>query len=140
MAGKWPVCFPIVGAYFSGGSNILSSSLFQNILRPPDPLRVVTMNGNQNAALSYAAVIALGLIFRDPVPTRAPTSPPRAPPTPRPASADMIGPAAINGPRPGIASAPIPTKSPSVPPMAAPHLLPLWYLPEPWCSSRVQSL
>jgi hypothetical protein len=44
-----------------------------------------------------------------------------APPTPIPAGPAMIGPAAINGPRPGIANAPIPTRRPSVPPMAPPY-------------------
>ena len=32
----------------------------------------------------------------------------------------MIGPAAMNGPRPGMASAPMPTSQPSVPPTTAP--------------------
>src|ERR1700688_3451900 len=39
------------------------------------------------------------------MPISAPVSPPTAPPTPTPASAAIIGPAAINGPKPGIASA-----------------------------------
>ena len=37
----------------------------------------------------------------------------------------MIGPAAMNGPTPGIASAPMPASSPSVPPMAPPAAAPV---------------
>ena len=59
------------------------------------------------------------------MPTSAPTNPPTAPPTPRPASAAMIGPAAMNGPRPGIASAPMPASRPSVPPSAPPAATPV---------------
>src|SRR5262249_26770834 len=43
-----------------------------------------------------------------PIPTSAPATPPTAPPTPIPASVATSGPAAMNGPSPGIASAPMP--------------------------------
>jgi hypothetical protein len=36
----------------------------------------------------------------------------------------MIGPAAMKGPNPGIASAPMPAKTPSVPPMTPPVVAP----------------
>src|ERR1700741_4149171 len=49
---------------------------------------------------------------------------PTAPPTPAPASAATIGPAAIKGPTPGMARAPIPTSHPSAPPNTAPELAP----------------
>jgi hypothetical protein len=65
MAGKRLVRFPVVGARLSGGGDIFGAGLLQNILRPPDPLRVVAMNGNQNAALPYASVVPLRFIFRD---------------------------------------------------------------------------
>ena len=54
------------------------------------------------------------------MPTSAPTNPPTAPPTPTPASPAMIGPAAINGPRPGIANAPMPKPGPQGSPNHAP--------------------
>ena len=50
----------------------------------------------------------------------APVNPPTAPPTPIPAKAAMMGPAAINGPTPGIASEPMPASKPRVPPRSAP--------------------
>ncbi len=59
-----------------------------------------------------------------PNPIRAPVKPPTAPPTPKPANAPTIGPAAINGPTPGIARAPIPANHPSVPPITAPEPAP----------------
>src|SRR5271165_75002 len=59
-----------------------------------------------------------------PIPTRAPVTPPTAPPTPRPAKPATIGPAAMNGPRPGIASIPMPAKTPSAPPIAPPVVTP----------------
>jgi hypothetical protein len=37
----------------------------------------------------------------------------------------MIGPAAMNGPSPGIASDPMPASNPSVPPMAPPAAAPV---------------
>src|SRR5262249_1467302 len=60
-----------------------------------------------------------------PIPTSAPVNPPTAPPAPRPASAAMIGPAAMNGPSPGIARAPIPASNPNVPPTTPPATAPL---------------
>src|SRR5215472_423004 len=50
------------------------------------------------------------------MPIRAPAIPPTVPPTRAPANADMIGPAAREGPKPGIAGAPIPANHPSAPP------------------------
>src|ERR1043166_5340364 len=50
--------------------------------------------------------------------------PPTAVPTPRPASAAMIGPAAMKGPTPGIAMAPIPANHPSTPPITPPVAAP----------------
>jgi hypothetical protein len=47
-----------------------------------------------------------------------------APPTPSPASPAMIGPAAMNGPRPGIANRPTPASRPSVPPITPPVVTP----------------
>ena len=44
----------------------------------------------------------------DTVPLRAPVIPPSATPAAAPLSAAMIGPAAMKGPKPGMASAPIP--------------------------------
>src|SRR5687768_6925079 len=58
------------------------------------------------------------------MPTNTPSSPPSAPPAPAPARAATIGPAAINGPMPGIARAPIPASQPNVPPMAMPDVAP----------------
>src|SRR5262245_6919919 len=54
------------------------------------------------------------------MPTSAPVIPPTAAPTAAPLSAAMIGPAAMNGPTPGIASAPIPASHPKTPPTAPP--------------------
>src|SRR4051794_17708859 len=51
--------------------------------------------------------------------------PPRAPPAPTPARAPIIGPAAMNGPRPGMASAPMPASQPRVPPTTAPLVAPV---------------
>jgi hypothetical protein len=59
-----------------------------------------------------------------PMPTKAPTMPPTAPPTPRPARPAIMGPAAINGPTPGIARAPTPASTPSVPPIKPPVVTP----------------
>src|SRR5271169_1254995 len=55
-----------------------------------------------------------------PSPTRAPVTPPTAPPTAAPLSAAMMGPAAMNGPTPGMANAPIPASQPSAPPKTPP--------------------
>jgi hypothetical protein len=55
----------------------------------------------------------------------APVTPPTAPPTPSPARPAMIGPAAMNGPRLGIANSPTPASSPSVPPITPPVVLQL---------------
>ena len=55
-----------------------------------------------------------------PRPTSAPSNPPTVPTTPTPASAVIIGPAAINGPKPGIARAPIPANQPNAPPTTTP--------------------
>ena len=55
-----------------------------------------------------------------PMPTRAPEMTPTAPPTPAPAKAAVIGPTAIKGLRPGIASAPIPISHPKAPPRTIP--------------------
>src|SRR5438445_596973 len=60
-----------------------------------------------------------------PMPTRAPTRPPTAPPAPAPASVAMIGPAAMNGPTPGIARAPTPARRPRVPPITPPVTAPV---------------
>src|SRR5262245_2092135 len=54
------------------------------------------------------------------MPTRAPVRPPTAPPTAAPESAAMIGPAAMSGPRPGMARAPMPASQPSAPPTTGP--------------------
>jgi hypothetical protein len=63
-----------------------------------------------------------------PIPTKAPTNPLTAPPTPNPAKAAMMGPAAMNGPTPGIASAPIPASKPiaprTTPPVVTPVVVP----------------
>src|SRR5579862_509479 len=60
-----------------------------------------------------------------PIPIRAPARPPTTPPTPRPARPAMIGPAAMNGPRPGITRAPTPISTPRPPPKTAPVLAPV---------------
>src|SRR4029450_8411103 len=60
-----------------------------------------------------------------PAPTSAPLSPPTAAPTAAPLRAAMIGPAAMKGPRPGIARAPMPASQPSAPPTTAPALPPV---------------
>ena len=58
------------------------------------------------------------------MPIKAPETPPSAPPTPSPASPAMIGPAAMNGPRPGIANRPAPASRPTVPPITPPAVTP----------------
>jgi hypothetical protein len=50
----------------------------------------------------------------------APVVPPIAPPAPMPASVATMGPAAMNGPTPGIASMPMPASHPNAPPITAP--------------------
>src|SRR5579883_2166089 len=54
------------------------------------------------------------------MPTRAPTTPPAVAPTAAPLRAAMMGPAAMKGPRPGIAKAPIPASQPNAPPRMPP--------------------
>ena len=60
-----------------------------------------------------------------PMPASAPMRPPSAPIAPAPASAATIGPAAINGPSPGIASAPMPVSQPRTPPAMPPAATPV---------------
>ena len=59
---------------------------------------------------------------------------------PAPARAAMIGPAAMNGPRPGIASAPMPASHPRVPPTTAPEPAPVAAPSGASCPSRPRSL
>src|ERR1039457_2514428 len=59
-----------------------------------------------------------------PMPIKAPVTPPTAPPTPNPARPAMMGPAAMNGPRPGIAKSPTPARRPNVPPITPPAVTP----------------
>src|SRR4051794_35568773 len=51
--------------------------------------------------------------------------PPAVAPTAAPLSAAMIGPAAMNGPTPGMASAPMPASRPSTPPVTPPVAAPV---------------
>jgi CheY-like chemotaxis protein len=51
---------------------------------------------------------------------RPPAIPPMAAPMATPLNAAMIGPAAMNGPTPGIASAPMPAIQPKAPPITPP--------------------
>src|SRR5262249_57810883 len=51
--------------------------------------------------------------------------PPAAPQTATPERVAKVGPAAISGPRPGIAKAPIPASQPSAPPRIAPAPAPV---------------
>ena len=60
-----------------------------------------------------------------PRPTSAPINPPAAPAAPIPARAATIGPAAMNGPMPGMASTPMPINHPSTPPTTAPAAAPV---------------
>src|SRR6185436_2054885 len=60
-----------------------------------------------------------------PIPMRAPVIPPTLAPTAAPPRAAMIGPAAMNGPTPGMASEPIPASQPSVPPSNPPRPAPV---------------
>ena len=52
-----------------------------------------------------------------------PLKPPMAPPTPIPPRTLMMGPAAMNGPNPGIESAPMQASQPSAPPIIPAGLL-----------------
>ncbi len=59
-----------------------------------------------------------------PTPINAPANPPTHPPMPIPASPATIGPAATNGPKPGIARRPTPASNPKVPPITPPVVTP----------------
>src|SRR5512140_2406951 len=80
-----------------------------------------------------------------PIPIRAPIMPPAVPPMAAPLRAAMIGPAAMNGPRPGMASDPIPTSQPRTPPSTPPVPAPVRppsgaLVPFSWAKSRVPVL
>src|ERR1700730_214940 len=80
-----------------------------------------------------------------PRPTSVPVRPPAAAPTAAPARAAIIGPAAMNGPTPGIASAPIPTSHPNPPPSKPPAPAPVAapsgaFVCCSWAKSRVPPL
>src|ERR1700734_424347 len=58
--------FDVVGASFAARRNILSARPFQNLLGPLDPLRILAVNREQNAAVFNPAFVAFRFIFGNP--------------------------------------------------------------------------
>src|SRR5579864_8214353 len=62
-ARQMPIGLDFVRAGLAGGRNILSPGMFQNLLRAPSPLRVIAVNGDQDATIFNPAFVAFGLVF-----------------------------------------------------------------------------
>jgi hypothetical protein len=80
----------------------------------------IAMHREKRAAIFHLSFVALGFVFGEAHSNRRPDQAACCPPTPKPAKPAIIGPAAIKGPTPGMASAPIPASTSRAPPMTPP--------------------
>ena len=115
-----------VGGYFSDTDEMSSRPFLFRISRTTSPfLLSSTETATRYPPFLMRSSYAFASYSGIPRPTRPPTTPPAVAPAAAPLSAAIMGPAAINGPKPGIANAPIPASNPTVPPMAPPLTAPV---------------
>jgi hypothetical protein len=97
-------------------ADIFGAGLFEDFFGAIDLITVLGVDRDQIVAFLKLLLVRLASISGMPNPIRPPTMPPVVAPMAAPLKAAMIGPAAMKGPTPGIASAPIPASKPSTTP------------------------
>src|SRR5579875_495544 len=64
-AWKWAIALGEVGAGFTCGRDILRAGDFQDFLRALDPIRIIAVDRQQDAAAPYPTLVAFRLVFGD---------------------------------------------------------------------------
>ena len=121
-----------VRGYFSDTEEISSRPFFFRMSRTTSPFSLSsTWTAMRYPPFLMRSSYTFASYSGIPRPTRPPTTPPAVAPAAAPLRAAIMGPAAIKGPKPGIASAPTPASRPTVAPTAPPPMAPVVPLQEP---------
>src|ERR1700731_108808 len=109
----------------SGIGNVIGPSAFEDFLGGVSLLAILSMDGNQYISALELTLVLLCFVFGDSQAHQCSRHSAYRPPAAAPPRAARIGPAAMNGPPPGIAKLPIPTSHPRTPPATPPAATPV---------------